>query len=222
MEEHIQLTPMVATHCIHRRGELAYHNGDYDEAIAYAQQILSKQSDDDSGAAHRLLRTVYFAQGKIQEAYQQAQLMAKVSRYNMIDTADALLWQAALAQRQGSTQTALFAYLRGQDLYTRHDLPRWIEPYDAICDYLEQSQQAPAALKIRAEQVETYKTYGSEWYESHANLEYCRLLGRMGKSLDEALEHARTVAEKLVKPDPYRAALQRIESGNYHPFDWQE
>lgn len=220
MEAQVALTPMVATHCTHRRGELAYHNGRYNEAIDYAQKILA--SRDDAAASHRLLRTVYFAQGDIPKAFEQAQLMERANIYGLIDQADALLWQAALAQRMGNPQTAHQTYLRGQYMYERNNLPRWIEPYDAISDYLEMSGDADAALKVRAKQVEIYKTYGSQWYESHANLEYCRLLGRMEKPLDNALPHAQSITAKMVNPTRHKAAIQRIENGDYHQFAWQK
>jgi hypothetical protein len=132
------------------------------------------------------------------------------------------LWQAALAQRMGNSQIAHQSYLRGQDIYARYNLPRWIEPYDAVCDYLEMSGDADAALRVRAEQVEIYRTYGSNWYESHANLQYCRLLGRMQKPLDIALSHAKSVAHKMVNPTQHKNAIQRIENGDYQQFAWQK
>jgi hypothetical protein len=148
--------------------------------------------------------------------------MERVNIFSYIDRADALLWQAALAQRMGNPQHAIQAYLRGQDMYKRYELPRWIEPYDAICDYLEHSGNAQSALKVRAEQVEMYKTYGSNWYESHANLEYCRLLGRMGQPLTDALNHAKSVARKMVNPAHHNIAIQRIENGDYQQFAWDK
>jgi hypothetical protein len=59
-------------------------------------------------------------------------------------------------------------------------------------------------------------------YECNAHLQYCRLLGRMGKPLDEAIKAAESVCERLKKPDFYRQRLTQIQNGEYYEFDWQK
>jgi hypothetical protein len=62
---------------------------------------------------------------------------------------------------------------------------------------------------------------GSVSYIVETYIEICRLLGRMGQALDEALQQARASTKDCLKPDVYLERLKRIEDGDYYQFEWQ-
>ena len=67
---------------------------------------------------------------------------------------------------------------------------------------------------MRDEELATIVGHGQLGYECYCHVERCRLLGRMGRPLDEALAAAREAASKLRDPAPRLAELDRIAFGD--------
>ncbi len=78
------------------------------------------------------------------------------------------------------------------------------------------------AIEIRCALVEQVMVSASIYNQMHANLSYCRILGRSGKSMDTALITAHSVADNSLNPQVYLQKLDEIQAGNYWEYAWQK
>lgn len=172
--------------------------------------------------AYYVLHRIAFAKGDIPLAldYAKATENYAIQCYAPRRVAEAILWIAAY-ERHLHLPTAWHSLQRGLGQFQQYDLPRADDYYNALCDYYEQDGHRDKALQLREEQVAVASKIGSASYVVEAHLEHCRLLGRMGRPLDGALENARNSTADLLKPDVYLDRLKRIENGDYFQFDWQ-
>ncbi len=128
--------------------------------------------------------------------------------------AEFLAWRAVLARRDGDEDAARRLVRQAASrLVTTRALPSSAF-YDAMCAYQEQGADLAAALKTRTRQLETLAGKGRLVHECRARVERCRLLARMGLPLADDLAAARTAADKLRDPAPYRDELARIAAGD--------
>jgi hypothetical protein len=135
-------------------------------------------------------------------------------------TAEAILWQAAY-ERRLLQATAWQTLSRGLAYYQTYTLPLAANYYSALCDYYEQDGQPAQALALRHEQVKVAPDLGSVSYIVESHIDLCRLLGRMGQPIDDAIKQAHELTSACLKPTIYLERLQRIENGDYYQFDWQ-
>jgi hypothetical protein len=208
------------------KSDLHYQFEEYDKALAAAHYYLSQAE----GHVYRLysgyvdLRRLAYTRGDIAEALEYAKTSEVYAgkKESQLDEADCKLWQAAFHKRLGNDSSAHALHRQGMALFEQYDFVRWLSYYDAVCEYLELCDNPEAALKMREQQVENVKLSDGRLYECNVHLQYCRLLGRMGKPLDEALQAAEAVCERLRKPEYYRQRLTQIRNGEYHEFAWQK
>jgi tetratricopeptide (TPR) repeat protein len=206
--------------------ELDYENGHYQAARNKAMQYIAdaefshpyRKSDGYLAARH-----VLYALGEIDLAHKYAELDATVSQSGSYQrgAADALMWQAVFAKRLGNDGAAQQIFQRGIAQYQQFDMSPSLTYFDAAADYYELSGDSEQALKLRLSQFEELPARGSLHDMALAHLQYCRLLGRMGKPVDEVLKKARDFINTLRKPAAHDTALKHIEAGNYYQFDWQ-
>jgi tetratricopeptide (TPR) repeat protein len=135
--------------------------------------------------------------------------------------AEERLWQGIFMLLMGNPQEAQNLYQSGINHFEQHKLDPWFSWYDAMCTYLECKGESEQALKLRYQQLEQVHIRTSIFNEGQTYLQLCRLLGRMGKPLDEALQNARAVAARMRKPEFYLQKLQAIETGMVDEYDWQ-
>ena len=131
------------------------------------------------------------------------------------------VWQGVFKLLMGEPQEAHNLYQSGLNYFEQYKLDPRFSWYDAQCTYLECKGEAEQALKLRYKQLEQVHMLTSIFNEGQTHLQLCRLLGRMGKPLDEAIKNAKAVAERMRKPDVYLRKLQAIATGRYDEFDWQ-
>ena len=206
--------------------ELEYENGNYQEARNKAMQYVAEaefahayRKSDGYLAARRAV----YALGEIDIAYKYAEMDVTVSQSGSYQrgAADALLWQAVYAKRLGNDGAAQQLYQRSIAQYERFTIAPSLTYFDAAAEYYELMGDNERALKLREAQFDELPARGSLHDMALAHLQYCRLLGRMGKPVDAALVKARAFVNTLRKPEAHETALQRIENGDFYQFDWQ-
>jgi hypothetical protein len=208
------------------RAELEYENGNYQAARDRVMQYLV-----DAEFAHAFRRSdgylvgrrVMFALGDIPLAYQYTKMDADVSRNGGYQrgVADALLWQAVCAKQMGNDGEAQRLFQQGITHYQHYNMPHTLMYFDAVAEYHELCGERERALTLRESQFDELPARGSLHDVALAHLQYCRLLGRMGKPVDDALQKAREFIQTLRKPDVHDKALNRIVAKDYYQFDWQ-
>lgn len=135
--------------------------------------------------------------------------------------ADALLWQAVYTLKLGQEGEAQRVLQQALDHYRRFNLAPALSYFDALSDFHEICGDMSRALSLREQQFSDLHLRGSLHDLAKAHLQYCRLIGRMGKPTYSAIAQARAFLDTLRKPEVHRTALQRIENGDYYQFDWQ-
>jgi tetratricopeptide (TPR) repeat protein len=207
------------------RAQIVYELERYDEAEDIVQRCLAGSSTNDYRMSHAndILSRIAYARGDLLDALSYAKERERYARYPPIlrSVADALLWQAVLTWRLGDKGTAQSLFQQGIAEYERHDLPKRGTYYHTLCEYYELSGEIERALKLREEQLIAIQSL-SLTEQTFAHLHYCRLLGRMGKPLDEALANARALTKNMKRTELYLKYVQRIEDGNYYLYDWQK
>jgi hypothetical protein len=172
--------------------------------------------------AYHVLHRIAFAQGEIDLALTYAR---ETERYAIQcvtprRTAEAILWEASY-ERRLQLPTAWQTLSRAMNFYKDYELPLVGNYYSALCDYYEQDNKPDKAMELRQEQMKTAPDFGSFSYIVETHIDLCRLMGRIGLPLDDALQQASAAATDCLKPDVYVERLKRIENGDYFEYDWQ-
>jgi len=207
------------------RAQMAFELEKYDEAKDHVQRCLPEAHGNYYRMTHayEILSRVAYAEGDMALALSYTKERERYARMAPIlrSIADALMWQAVFARRLGDKGGSQNLLQRGLAEYERYDLPRRLTYYNVLCELHELNGEAEKALTLREQQLEdvTLQTVAAQ---SYAHLHYCRLLGRMGKPLDEALHNARTIAQQMKKTDLYLERVQRIADGVYYQYEWQK
>lgn len=225
LEQHIPMDEDTHFRLLHHRADIHFLYERYDAAFEGVTHYMAKAQHNDfrMRSAHQLLRAIAYARGELRIAHDhtlQAEHYARMIQSH-VDVGIALFWQATLHKRQGNDAAAQQVYLQGVGIYTQHELPRWPDYYNAICDFLEISGEHERAIQLRQQQLAEYSEYGSLFYLGWGHLQYCRLLGRLGQDSEQALISAYQLADAMQKPQHYLMKLQKIKDGNYFQYDWQ-
>jgi hypothetical protein len=207
--------------------ELDYENGDFEAGRDKVMKYISRAEYSHpyrKSDGYLAARRVMYALGEIDLAHKYTELDAQVSQSGSYQrgTADALMWQAVCAKRLGNDGTAQSLFQRGLAQYEQFTIAPSLTYFDAAAEYHELCGDSEQALKLRQAQFEELPARGSLHDLALAHLQYCRLLGRMGKPVAEALQKARDFIQTLRKPSAHDTALKRIESGDYYQFEWQK
>ena len=124
-------------------------------------------------------------------------------------------WQALFARKQGDEEMARRLYRLTTSTMAGLGVKPGNSYYDALCEYHEINSDSDEALRLREQQlIETIG--GSGFYsETEVYLKMLRLLGRMGKPLEETLAAARKSGAQLINPTLFLAKLDKILQGDY-------
>ncbi|MDQ7025186.1 MAG: hypothetical protein Q9P01_16540 [Anaerolineae bacterium] len=173
--------------------------------------------------SNALLSEIAYAQGDLHLALSYAAESGKHAYHgNMLRAvASNFLWQAMLQRRIGNNGEAQNLLQQGLAEYEHHNLPRRESYYNHLCEFYELLGDTDKALVLRQQQLKEVAEQ-TITAQSYAHLHHCRLLGRMGKSLDKALGNARGITKQMKKPNLYLERIQQIENGNYYLFAWQK
>jgi tetratricopeptide (TPR) repeat protein len=207
------------------RAQIMYELERYDEAEDMVQRCLAESFTNDYRMCHAndILSRIAYARGDLLDALSYSRERERYARYPPIlrSIADALLWQAVITWRLGDKGTAQSLFQQGIAEYQRYDLPKRGTYYHTLSEFYEISGETDRALKLREEQLIAIQSL-SLTEQTFAHLHYCRLLGRMGKPMDKALENARALTQNMKRTALYLEYVQHIEDGNYYLYDWQK
>lgn len=87
--------------------------------------------------------------------------------------------------------------------------------YDLMCRFHELGGESDKAWQLRERQLEEIVGKGFYHGEAWVRITRCRLLGRMGKSLEDELKSTYAAIENLLKPETFLKKIKRIEAGDY-------
>lgn len=225
MEDEIPLDDDTYHRMLYTQSSLAYALEEYDEAKRIIQQYLARTV----GNAHRqsggynMLRMIAHAHGHLEEAFNFAHIGEKFAKFARLENSVSLslLWQAVYAQYTGKIEEASTLHHQGKSHHEDFGLKRLPEYYNAVCEYLELCGDIETVLELRREEIEAIPDVGSVSYTANSWLQYVRLLGRAGKSINDAMEKATLHAKPLLKPEKFMEKLEKVKSGDYYEFDWQ-
>jgi hypothetical protein len=209
----------------HMRAEFEMEFERYDAAQGLVEEYMPDAQGNDFRlrSGYNMLRRVAYARGHVQTALDYSLETDKyaIRTQSQGIIASQKLWQAVYHKRLGRDALARSCHLNGIELHERFSLPRWPSYYDALCEYLELNAETERALSLRQAQLEDMKEHHSVYNESMSHLDYCRLLGRLGKPIEAALQAACLLIDRMTKPDLYLKRLKKIEESNFYDFDWQ-
>jgi hypothetical protein len=226
MEREIPLDDDTYQRIQYTRCSLAYALDDYQEA----ENLIHHYLDITQGNLHRqaggysMLRQIAYARGEMERAFSygyQAEQCAKWSRLES-SVAAAMLWQAVCAMRLGQSERAALLHQAGRQHHDRYQLNPLPGYYNAVCEYLELNGALDEALSLRETEIRRISEVGSVDYTADAYLQYARLLGRMGRDLQDALPLAYQAAAALQKPQRFLDKLKKLEAGDFYEYDWQK
>jgi hypothetical protein len=208
------------------RAGMFFEHEQYDEArqATNAYLALAQGNHRRTAGAHERLAGIAYAKGDMRLALKHSEQHERFSQKegDRDDIALAWLWQAVFLQRQGIENDARRKHFQGVWDYQQMAYVRRASYYDAVCTYLELTAKTDEALQLREEQLQSKVQHNSIVHEAKALLQYLRLLGRIGKPLDQALTKARILQKDMRQPDWFVQWLQQIESGNYFYYDWEK
>ncbi|MCA9915764.1 MAG: hypothetical protein KC496_20555, partial [Anaerolineae bacterium] len=205
---------------------LAFALEDYDtceqETQVYMDMCIGNYHRESGG--YNMMRRIAYARGDIKLAFSYAYQFEQRSRYSRLQNSvsHSLLCQGTYAQMLGQTDRAAQLIAQGKAHHERYGLKRMSTYFDNLCHYHELLEEHEEALRLREEQLAEVSEIDSADYLSYVHLQYCRLRGRMGLDLTDALQVAYASAEKLLKPQKYLEKLKRIEAGDYRQYDWEK
>lgn len=87
--------------------------------------------------------------------------------------------------------------------------------YDLMCEYHELGGESDKSWALREKQLEEVVGKGFFYEECWIRLKRCRLLGRMGKPIDDELKETHLAAEKLLKPQLFLEKVKKVENGDF-------
>lgn len=175
------------------------------------------------GGAYERLSAIAYAEGDISLAleYSRQHELFAGRIHEIEDVALSYLRQAIFLVRLGETGKGYAMYQHGLSNYAQYEFVRRSTYYDSICEFLELTGDSAQALSLREQQQTEMLSHHSIAHVSLAYLQYCRLLGRMKKPLEEALSKAHALSEKMRRPEIYLERLERIRNGDFHLYQWQ-
>lgn len=225
LTEHIAMDEDTYFRVQHRLADLAFLHERYDEAHEGVTAYMAEAQNNRFRlrSAHQLLQAIAYARGDLLAVHSHAQHVEIYARAieSHIDVGVALLWQATCAIRADASDLAEQHYQQALYLFETYELSRWLDYYNARCEYLELTGRPDEALTLRNTQIDEYADYGSIWYLGRAHLQRCRLLGRMGQDCETALHEATALIDHMRKPHKYITAIESIRAGDYHQYAWQ-
>ena len=148
----------------------------------------------------------------VQSAERAAELAERCGHASA--AAEAQAWLALAARRRGQEQDALAAHRQAVARMQHLGIPPAPGYYAAIAAFHEEKGHFEAALEVRCRELTALRDRNRRLHECRAHIERCRLLARLGRLDDAALEQALAAAAQVRSPDRYVDELEGIQSGN--------
>ena len=227
IETEIQMDEDTHLRVLHMRNRIDFEYKDYGSAEKRINNILKRSLEQHpyrQYSSYDLLRRIAYARNDISLALKYngiAQNYVEEVQMQLL-IAEGKLWQAVCLQRIGETQKAEENYTTALAKYEHYNLSKEVVFYSASAEYMELIGNIEQAIELRLALVEQVMASASIYNQMHANLSYCRILGRSGKSMDTAMITARSVADNSLNPQVYLQKLDEIQAGNYWEYAWQK
>ncbi|MGJ3237197.1 MAG: hypothetical protein ACFE0Q_00680 [Anaerolineae bacterium] len=226
IEQQVMMDEDTHLRVLHMRAQIEYEHERYAQALDITQDMLNRSQDNDfrQRSGYHMLRAVTYAQGDVAQALDYAHIAEQHAHVIQVQRsiAEGRLWMAVYQQRLGLIDNARASYQSALDYYQRYRLPREVTYHDASAEYHELLGDIQTALTLRLTLIEQTAGNISLYNQMSAHWQYCRLLGRLGHALDEALADARALSTQMSKPQAYLHKIKAIENGAYWEFDWQK
>lgn len=197
----------------------------YDDAEAVTQACLAQGFTNPYRMSHgnEIMMRITYARGDLVDALAHAQERERYARMPSIlrSIANALLWQAVITYRLDEKGKAQELLQRGLAEYQRYNLPLRSAYYATLSEYYELGGDYEKAQSLLEQHI-TEAQSQTMTAQCISHLNYCRLLGRLGKPLTKALAAARAITPQMKKPDLYLERVQKIEDGQHYLYAWQK
>lgn len=211
------------TYCVlkTREAELEFALGNLDAAIIAAEAYLARSAEQYSTfqMAYALEQLVqyHYLQGELDRPLSMIQESEKYARQHNRRSLIAITqaWQAIIARRQTKEDEAKRFYRLARSQMSQLGMATARSYYDVLCEYHERDNEGTIALQLRDDQLQAISGRGGYYLETEMHLKKCRLLGRLGLPLAEAIQSAKTAAQNLRRPDLFLSKLTRVEQGDY-------
>lgn len=226
MEQDVPMDIDTVQRIQYSRAQLAFDREAFDECERELNHYMNLivTSSYRQGSAYNLARRLAFARGDLKLALDFVYRGYEWARrhHRPRSTAFQSLHEALYLTYLGEHDRAAAALQHGISYYERHDIPRLSNYYEQVCLYRELHGDTQTARKLREQQIaEMQSDYGFD-YRFYTHLEYCRLLGRLGLELTQALQTTRTILQESVDPGKHAPRLARVEAGDYYEYEWQK
>lgn len=219
MEDNMDMDEDTRRLVFSRRVELADAQEHYTEAIRYARELLAMSQSDAYRQTHayRMLAHSSYRAGDLDATLNYARAMERTARIRDIkgSIAMAYAWQAYLLRRQGQEDRAQILYQQAIQQRNRLGGKAGTDFYDALCNYHETAGDYDSAIACRQQHLSNLADSGAYYDEAIGHLAYCRLLGRAGRTLTDALAAAQAHAAHLTDSGWYQKKLAQIKDGDY-------
>ena len=123
--------------------------------------------------------------------------------------------RATIARIQGNEDDALKFYRQKLAHEASLGTKRGSFSYDLMCRFHELAGESDKAWQLRERQLTEIEGKGFYHGEVWTRILRCRLLGRMGKPLDQELKATYKAVDNLLKPEFFLKKIKRIEAGDY-------
>jgi len=224
MEREIPMDADIRSRLQYIRVLLAYDRRDFAACESECQVYMSMVEGDPTRQVYDLLMGLSYAKGELRQAIQYANHYEQWGmRYNLSAVlAHARLNKAVFQQYLGEPERAAQHIAQGKAFYEQSREERDASFYDTVCSYHELIGEDRYALQLREEQLAALPASVGLDQRFYPQLQYCRLRGRMGLELTEALKTAEAIANESVRPAIHLEKVNRIRNGDYYLFAWQK
>lgn len=226
MERDVAMDTDTVQRIQYSRAQLAFDREDYEacehELTHYMNLIVT--SSYRQGSGYNLARRLAFARGDLKLALEYVYRGYEWSRRHNRPRSIAFhnLYEALYRTYLGEHERAAMALRSGIAYYEQYDLPRLSNYYEQVSLYRELLGDADVALQLRQQQLADMQLDHGFDYRFYTHLAYCRLLGRMGRELTDALQTTQTILQESVDPSKHAPRLAQVEAGDYYEYEWQK
>lgn len=205
---------------MHSRRKFAIEREAWSEALEVASahlELIDAAADRhrltyDRSTLHTEFCLILYQLGRWEDMGEHACLAEDLTRQmnNTLDLAEALVWQAVLAQHGGHEKKALRMFRAASERIAGCKATPYRECYQALVAFHEEGGRWEKALQVRDEELETCRGTGQWAYECRLHIERCRLLKKLGRLSAADAEAARLSLTPLRRPERYREKLESV------------
>jgi hypothetical protein len=193
----------------------ARQRGRYDAAREQALQALSLSGGYGYNEAQVYYQLCFIeAEGDDWHALQgwarESEVAARRSKQPAF-IADSLFWLVLVARQEGDERAARLQYREAEAQIRPYPDLAYVGAYQR-CRYYEASGELARAVSIRERQIARIAGQGQFYLECLYRLAHCRLLLKLGRSIEREKEAFHKVAQGLQNPESMLQRLEQLET----------